>query len=277
MMDLRRTSRSPTSSPPAPTPRVLGQINQIKQLYSPPTRHRIISPWGSEGQTFVNAADCFREYPLSEYQRAAATLDPWAGGGGAIDGAIGAHLPDEAPPAAPQFAAYVTGVPVDYRGEALEAAYGTRGRVARVELLPIRFPDKGTRSALVFFVDARGLDVRRPAFPSETPGDPNGESRASRSARFASQAALATSPLHMDGAAVTAKRFNQAGRPSVAIGRAERHALAGARKGEYNWSFFHDPTFRRMHQHFETLKRDAHSSKSELKGVESDRETSLQS
>ena len=94
----------------------------------------------------------------------------------------------------PRFAAYVTGVPVDMRADVLQKAFASScGAVARVEMLPIRFPRKGSRSAIVVFTAEGGLRV-----------------------------ALSRSPLLVDGAKLPCRRFGEAGRAAVAIGRAER-------------------------------------------------------
>ncbi|KAH8066316.1 hypothetical protein JL722_750 [Aureococcus anophagefferens] len=80
--------------------------------------------------------------------RAAAALgllapSPGGGGGGALSG-------EEA-----SLAAYVTGLPVAMRPWELAAAFRDCGAAA--ELLPIKFPGKGTRSGLVVFATPEGI------------------------------------------------------------------------------------------------------------------------
>ena len=105
----------------------------------------------------------------------------------------------------PAWAAYVTGVPVDMRGDRLRRAFEAYGPVVRVEPLPIRYPKRGARSAIVVFGDAQSLE------------------RAMRAA-----------PLRVDGARLGVRKFGdpepsqQAEGSANAVGRQERHALAAA-------------------------------------------------
>ena len=119
----------------------------------------------------------------------------------------GALQPPPARPRDPQpaWAAYVTGVPVDMRGDRLRRAFEAYGPVVRVEPLPIRYPKRGARSAIVVFGDAQSLE------------------RAMRAA-----------PLRVDGARLGVRKFGdpepsqQAEGSANAVGRQERHALAAA-------------------------------------------------
>ena len=119
----------------------------------------------------------------------------------------GALQPPPARPREPQpaWAAYVTGVPVDMRGDRLRRAFEAYGPVVRVEPLPIRYPKRGARSAIVVFGDAQSLE------------------RAMRAA-----------PLRVDGARLGVRKFGdlepsqQTEGSANAVGRQERHALAAA-------------------------------------------------
>ncbi|KAH8094004.1 hypothetical protein JL720_3985 [Aureococcus anophagefferens] len=104
--------------------------------------------------------------------RGAAPQPGGGGGGGALSG-------EEA-----SLAAYVTGLPVAMRPWELAAAFRDCG-AARAELLPIKFPGKGTRSGLVVFATPEGI-----------------------------QAALARSPLSVAGAKLVCRRFG-GGRPAA--------------------------------------------------------------
>ena len=105
------------------------------------------------------------------------------------------------PSEAPAWAAYVTGVPVDMRADRLKRAFDPYGSVVRVEPLPIKYPKRGARSAIVVFGDATALD------------------RALRSA-----------PVRVDGARLGVRKFGDPEEPKEgnAIGRQERHALVKA-------------------------------------------------
>jgi len=96
-------------------------------------------------------------------------------------------------------------VPVDMRGDRLRRAFEAYGPVVRVEPLPIRYPKRGARSAIVVFGDAQSLE------------------RAMRAA-----------PLRVDGARLGVRKFGdpepsqQTEGSANAVGRQERHALAAA-------------------------------------------------
>ena len=119
--------------------------------------------------------------------------------------ACGAPPPARPRDPQPAWAAYVTGVPVDMRGDRLRRAFEAYGPVVRVEPLPIRYPKRGARSAIVVFGDAQSLE------------------RAMRAA-----------PWRVDGARLGVRRFGdpepsqQAEGSANAVGRQERHALAAA-------------------------------------------------
>ena len=84
----------------------------------------------------------------------------------------GALQPPPARPRDPQpaWAAYVTGVPVDMRGDRLRRAFEAYGPVVRVEPLPIRYPKRGARSAIVVFGDAQSLERAMRAAPLRVDG-----------------------------------------------------------------------------------------------------------
>jgi hypothetical protein len=105
------------------------------------------------------------------------------------------------PREAPAWAAYVTGVPVDMRADRLKRAFDPYGGVVRVEPLPIKYPKRGARSAIVVFNEQAALD------------------RALRSA-----------PVRVDGARLGVRKFGDPEEPKEgnAIGRQERHALVKA-------------------------------------------------
>lgn len=267
--------RSPSPSPPRPSPRRLGPYAGGGPV---PTLGPGIPSWGAGGDPALASGD--PRNAAATVLRAATPQPPgdaplWGAAHDARDASTARHWHDSDSAAAPyraptgaDAAAYVTGVPVDMRREVLEAAFGDQrragasvflflfatvpircGPVARVELLPIRFPRKGafptprppprasahgravgSRSALVFFA-AAARRRRRTFFyfffgggegPPSTPlemiwGAP----------QAGLDAALAKSPLRVDGAALVAKPFNSADRPAsaAALGRAERHAL----------------------------------------------------
>ena len=141
--------------------------------------------------------------------RARAAAAPHAGRGPlAGHGSLGrraAAAPARPRDPQPAWAAYVTGVPVDMRGDRLRRAFEAYGPVVRVEPLPIRYPKRGARSAIVVLGDAQSLE------------------RAMRAA-----------PLRVDGARLGVRKFGdpepsqQAEGSANAVGRQERHALAAA-------------------------------------------------
>jgi len=181
------SSWRPTAAPPPPPPRPAPAADVWR---APPAAHAPPPPLGLLAPSVLEraAADDPRDFYGSFAPHAAAAVPQPGGGGGG-----GALSGEEA-----SLAAYVTGLPVAMRPWELAAAFRDCG-AARAELLPIKFPGKGTRSGLVVFATPEGI-----------------------------QAALARSPLSVAGAKLVCRRFG-GGRPAAGgatISRDERQALS---------------------------------------------------